>query len=65
MGGGELFPRREKLKLIQLVLFICFFLLLLLFRLLQDTKEKKERERDTVKIEENVRDNYYISGDII
>lgn len=40
-----------------------FFLLLLLFRLLQDTKEKKER--DTVKIEENVRDNYYISGDII
>lgn len=42
----------------------CFFFVVVVVSIVTRHK-RKERERDTVKIEENVRDNYYISGDII
>jgi cbb3-type cytochrome oxidase subunit 3 len=44
MGGGELFPRREKLKLIQLVLFIGFFVVVVSI-VTRHKRKEKERER--------------------
>jgi hypothetical protein len=62
--GGGIVSKTGETKTNSTGFIYCFFFVVVVVSIVTRHK-RKERERDTVKIEENVRDNYYISGDII